>query len=127
MATAIARTVPEGRGHNGGLKGAGNMLKTPSKLLKTAGNCTSFGLNGSHNYRNSNADKAARLWPPPGTSKLNAPKGLQPIMSNKNRQNDVKLFLASNLWNRDFRKKPAGHYFTKYDEPAEPPGKQALR
>ena len=103
-------------GQKSGRKGAQIMLKTPSNVLKTAGNCTSFGLNGSHNYRNSNARKAARLWPPPGTSKPNAPKGLQPIMTNKNRQNDVKCFTDSNLRKRDFRKKSAGHYLTKYNQ-----------
>ena len=82
------------------------MLKTASNVLKTAGDCTSFGLNGFHNYRNSNADKAARLWPPPGTSKPSAAKGLQPIMTDKNRQNDVKSFAISNLGKDDFRKNP---------------------
>jgi hypothetical protein len=89
------------------------MLKTPSNVLKTAGNCTSFGLNGSHNRRNSNARKIARLWPLPGTSKPIARKGLQPITANKDRLSDVKYPCNNDLGKRDFRKKTVGHYLTK--------------
>jgi hypothetical protein len=101
---------------NEAAKGLRTCSKHPAKLLKTAGNCTSFGLNGTHIYRNSNISKGTRLQPPRGTSKLNAPKGLQPIISSKNHQSGVNWLPANNLRKCDVREKPIGHYLTKYNQ-----------
>src|SRR4029078_12584901 len=86
--------------------------------LKTPEINPSFGLNGSHKARNSNAAKGARLCPPPDISKANRDMKLRPITTAHDRQNEHKRLVIKDLRNSAFYKiYSVWTYFTKYNRP----------
>src|ERR1041384_6280823 len=76
--------------------------------LKLAENYLSFGLNGSHKARKFLSAKGPGFCPPPGTSKTNGDKNLQPIMTANARLTEVKWPSCKDLGNRTFSKFPGG-------------------
>ena len=81
----------------GGQNGVKKVLKVAEIMLKTAENHASFGLNGSHNCRNPLLRKARKIVAAPGDSKCSERKGLQPITTSSERQNDVKSMHGNEL------------------------------